>query len=183
MLMLSIALWLVYLVACLGFGSLLRRLLASKAARLQRANDWVELATAFLLGQGLLANVWLLISLHARFSPLIVWLVIICGVCSVVFAWQTIIGVARRLRSVLQSLRAEGLAWMAVAGLVLFLMVVGGIGALVLPPRGDSAAVYMVLPKVVAAAHQLIPLRGLETFAQLGLMGEMHHSALILLGS
>src|SRR5438270_8954757 len=165
MLALSIGLWLVYFLACIGFGSLLRRLLAFKIAGVNRASSWVELATVFLLGQGLLANIWLLLSLGPRLTPLIVWLVIICGLCCTVFAWQTIIGFARQLRSILQGLCVEGLVWMAVAVLILLLVALGGVGALVLPPRGDSAAVYMVVPKVIAAAHQLTPVRGLESFA------------------
>src|SRR5207245_2881748 len=52
-----------------------------------------------------------------------------------------------------------------------------------LPPRGDSAAYYMVFPRVIAASHSLTPLRGLEDLAQLGVQGEMDHAALMSLGS
>src|SRR5438067_1966240 len=74
MLALSIGLWLVYFLACIGFGSLLRRLLAFKIAGVNRASSWVELATVFLLGPGLLANIWLLLLLGSdRAAKLLVW--------------------------------------------------------------------------------------------------------------
>ncbi len=180
---LTLGLWIIYVVACLGCGSLLRRLLAGKAEAGNQHSVWVEITTAFLLGQGLLANIWLLLALGAQFSPLIVWLVIAIAFGCAGFAWPLISRLARQLRSTLLSFRGVGLAWLGVACLILLLLLLEAIGALVLAPRGDTAAFYMVLPKVVAASHQLVPLRGLESLAQLGLQGEMHHAALILLGS
>ena len=48
---------------------------------------------------------------------------------------------------------------------------------------GDAAAFYMILPKIMANSHELIPVPGYESFMSVGLQGEMHYAALMVLGS
>lgn len=180
----AIGLWAVYVIACLCLGSLLIRLLAVKSDHLENTSALAVLATAFLLGQGVLANVWLLLALPGWFSPQIVaGLLTLCVLCGVGFAWPTVVHFARQLWSRLSSLRTEPLPWRILAFLILLLLLLEGVGSLILPPRGDAVAFYMALPKVMAASHRLVPLPGYEASSQIGLQGEMHFAALMSLGS
>jgi hypothetical protein len=180
----AIGLWAFYVIACLCLGSLLTRLLAVKSDRLANTSALAVLATAFLLGQGVLANVWLLLALPGWFSPQIVaGLLAFCVLGGVAFAWPTVLRCVCQLRSGLSSLRTEPLPWRILAFLTLLLLLLEGGGSLLRPPRGDAVAFYMALPKVMAASHRLVPLPGYEASTQIGLQGEMQFAALMSLGS
>lgn len=62
------------------------------------------------------------------------------------------------------------------------LLLITGIRALIFQPLGDSAAYYMVLPKLIAASHQIMLMPGYESFGQLSFFNELHYAALISLG-
>jgi len=48
---------------------------------------------------------------------------------------------------------------------------------------GDGAAFYMVLGKIIAYSHRLVPMPGYERFTMIGLQGELHFAALMVLHS
>ena len=60
----------VYFIACLGMGNVL--LLIFKPTQKAFASPLTNLAITFLLGQGILANLWVFMALAGRFSPLLV---------------------------------------------------------------------------------------------------------------
>jgi hypothetical protein len=180
----GVGLCLVYSTACLTSGSIVLWILGIGSQRDRVAPDLALTVTAFLLGQGILAAVWLGLGLAGAFSP------------------SAVIGVlaASILAGGRLVLRRSGGAFRGVAGsisnlrripVVLKLMVVGllllilfeGAVALLSPPIGDSVAFYMALPKAMAASHRLVPLPGYVAFTQIGLQGELHYAALMALGS
>ncbi len=180
----AIGLWAFYVIACLCLGSLLTRLLAVRSDPLANTSALAVLATAFLLGQGVLANLWLLLALPGWFSPQIVTgLLALCVLGGVACAWPNVVSFARQLRSVLSSLRSESLPWKILALVTVLLLLVEGGGSLLRPPRGDAVAFYMPFSKIIAASHRLVPLPGYEAFTQIGLQGELHYAALMSLGS
>jgi hypothetical protein len=67
--------------------------------------------------------------------------------------------------------------------MLVILGVLLAIKSIVLPPSGDAEAFYMVLPKILADSHRLVPQPNYISFSQIGLSGEMHFAALISLAS
>jgi hypothetical protein len=180
----TIGLWAIYVIACLCLGSLLIRLLTVKSDHLENTSALAVLATAFLLGQGALANVWLLLALVGWFSPpLVAGLLTLCALGGVAFAWPNGVHFARQLWSALSSLWTESWPWRVLILLTLLLLSVEGVGSSLYPPYGDAVAFYMPLSKVIAASHRLVPLPGCEAATQMGLQGELHYAALMSLGS
>lgn len=184
MIVLKIALALVfYVLACLCFGALLRRwLLRGKRTR---PSPLTGLASSFLLGSAILADIWILVALAGKFSPPVV--ISITGVIllgGAVFAWRDAVGFGRQLCALWRDLRSDTWGWQGIVCLTV-LTCLAGITTLArdLGMGWDARAYYMVLPKLVAASHRLVPLPRKEPFTQLGLQGEMHSAALMSLGS
>lgn len=170
-----------YSIACLCFGALVLRLLTASA--LVRCSAGAALASGFLLGQGILANLWVLLALSGWFKPFVVLTVLGSGTASgAAFLWPYLVPFFRQVRAGWVELRREPIAWQLVAGTAVAIYMLG-FTALARPLGGDAAAFYMALPKVIANSHRLVPLPGYESFTQIGLHGEMHYAALMILGS
>jgi hypothetical protein len=165
-------------LASLAAGSVVVRA-ASGAASFSPA---ARLASAYLLGQGLLAALWLLLALAAALSPpaigVSVALALLAGAPS---ALRLARGLPGQLESAATVLRHESGLWRAVPLAALLLAAAGGttLGRSVL---GDASAFYLAVGKAVAASHRLVPLPGYESFTQIGLLAEMHYAALMALG-
>lgn len=171
-----------YCIACLCAGAIVIHLLCARASTIKSCSAGASLASALLLGQGILANLWLLVALGGWFKPLfILGLMTLTIVGGAIFIWPNIITFLRQLKSVWSDLRNESLAWQVVA-LLAILICMAWFTSLGRPLMGDATAFYMALPKVVAAAHRLMPLPGYEAYTQIGLQGEMHYAALMALG-
>ena len=185
MLFLVVSLCGIYVIACICSGSFLTSLLGGRVKHAERTSVSARVGTDFLLGQGVLANIWLLLSLAGWFLPQIVaGVLVICLLCGGAFAYTNLFRFVRRLRAASSQLWAESLFWKIVAFLTLFLLCIEGVCSMQPPPGfSDSALFYMVLPKTIAASHRLVPLQGLEIFSQIGLQGELHYAALMSLGS
>jgi hypothetical protein len=179
--LLTVVVWIFYVCACLCLGALLVKLLGAATGAGSTVAVVGMVATAFLLGQGVLAQVWIVLGLLGRFSPLLV--AAITGVCvlgGVRFAWPPLLSLLGRLRATRLGLKGEPWSWRLVGLLTLCLVGVQGLLALVTPPGYDAEAIYMVLPKLMVASHRLAPLPGLlGPFAQIGLQGELHYAALM----
>jgi hypothetical protein len=149
-----------------------------------RRSAGTMLASAFLLGQGTLANLWLLIALPGWFSPFAVaWIVLVLAASGVALDRRKIIDLSSQLRAIGNDLWKDSWGWriLAILTLVLCLAWITSLGR---PLSLDGAKFYMALPKVVAETHQLRPLPGnYDDFTSIGLQGEMHHAALMSLGS
>lgn len=185
MLAITIGLCAVYVMASVCIGSLLTLFLGLPLERIDKISPSAALATAFLLGQGGLATVWLLLALAGWFWPgIVAGLLTLCVLGGGAFAWPTVVNFARQFWTALSSLRTESLPWRILVFLTLLLLLVEGVNSARPPTAGsDAEAFYMALPKVIAASHRLVPLRGYETYSQIGLQGEFHYAALMSLGS
>ena len=172
-----------YTIACFGAGALVLRVLSVPPASRKTFSAGTELATAFILGQGVLASLWLLLALAHRFSPIIVILgTAVCVLISAVLLLPRFGDFTKQVRSVWSELRADTWAWQVV-GILTLLLCLAWVTSLGRPIIGDASAFYMALPKVIAASHRLVPLPGYEAFTSIGLQGELHYAALMELGS
>ena len=182
MILVTIGVCLFYILACLGLGSLLLRCLHVRSQNQVMAASLAKLSTAFLLGQGGLAVVWLALALSAIFSPQVVTAISLLSILGGArLAWPSFYTGIRSLWSGLSDLKRETWIWRLVAFATLSLILVEGVGALVMPPIGDAEAFYMAISKVIADSHRLIPLSGYEQISQIGLQGELHYAALMSL--
>ena len=141
--------------------------------------------SALLLGQGVLANVWLLIGLTGWFKT---WIVAVVLMGCVMSGWRSarslLLGLRRSSGEQWRGLRGETRPWRFLGYLLIAQVVVMGLGALYLPARGDAVAFYMTLPKYMVHYERLTPLPGMYYgFSQTGMQGEMHYAALMSLGS
>ena len=143
----------------------------------------VRLITSFLLGIGVTSSVWLLIGVASWFRPFVV-----IGVLGGFFILGLLLA-RTELRIWMVALRLST-GWLPkqvslealLVGLGIGLMGLLAIGALLKPPIGDAEAFYMVYPKVIAASQRLVEMPGLyANFSQIGLLGEMHFAALLVL--
>jgi len=174
---------LLYSAACLGGGTLALRILTYRSDTALKYSAGTMLATAFVLGQGLLASLWLLLALVGWFSrPVVFGVVVILALSGVILAWRWIRGFARQAALIWRELRSDTWGWQSLAGLTI-LLCLAWITSIGRPLTVDASSFYMALPKVVAASHRLVPLPGYEAFTNLGLQGEMHYAALMSLQS
>lgn len=174
---------LIYAAGCLGAGLLVVRALTGRAWPALAADDAPLLATGFILGQALVAGLWIPIALGGWFRP------VILGVLSLALAAAAVtlaLPLARtaweRADDALAWLRAQSLVVRA-AAITLAALVLGfGLAAWLKPPIGDAEAFYLVYARIIAATERLEPMPGLyEGFSAIGLMGEMHMAALVAL--
>ncbi len=172
-----------YSAACLGGGTLALQILTYRSDTALKQSAGTMLATAFILGQGLLASLWLLLALVGWFSgPVVTGIVVILALSGVILAWNWLRGFTRQVVLIWRELRSDTWGWQSLAGLTL-LLCLAWITSIGRPSDGDASAFYMALSKVVAASQRLVPLPGFEGFTNTGLQGEMHYAALMALKS
>ncbi|MDP3920723.1 MAG: hypothetical protein Q8R76_07965 [Candidatus Omnitrophota bacterium] len=172
-----------YVMACLGFGYVLARSFMTADADADRAIPLGVWGTSFLLGQGLLANVWLLLALGAHFSPQIIMGVVALGVVALgIVCLPRLVLIPRLYRSFLSSLEMSPPIWIVLAGMTVLLFMYQAVLALQpLRPGEDAAVFYMAIAKLISSSYKLVPLTGLESFTQIGLQAELHYAALMSL--
>ncbi len=140
------------------------------------------MATAFLLGQAGLANLWLLLGLQSRLNQTTVLLVLpSVMVAGAPFARRAISGLPVRMGEEIRwwSQQRPILRLLISASLLAFILF--GIAAFLNPPVDDAEAFYMVYSKIIAASERIIPMPTYWSFSQMGLIGETHFAALIQL--
>lgn len=183
----AIAVCLIYSLACLCLGDVIMRLLSRGREGMEPGAGVSATAlcvSAFLLGQGVLSALWLLLALAGFFSPLVITATLAVSLAGgLKSAWPLAGRMFRTVRNALTTdLSGEGNAWKIIAALTLFLIVLHGLTSfLPLLPGHDAAAFYMVLAKMVAASHQFQIVPSYKSFSAIGLYGEMHFAALISL--
>lgn len=150
----------------------------------QKQTQLTFVATSFLFGQGLLANIWIILGLFGVFTPGLIWLICILLISASFLRFRTIyINPGRNILLLIKRFRDQTIAWRFI---FIMLVLLGGllaIKAITLPPSGDAEAFYMVFPKIMADSHRLVPQPNYYSFSQIGLSGEMHYAALISLAS
>lgn len=177
------AILLFYSFVCTSLGTFVLRLLDSKPKALLQHSGAARLATAFLLGQGALANLWVLIALAGWFSPsVVIGVMTVCLISGARELFRHLKGFAHTLANLWADLKIEAFGWQIIAALALYLAL-AGVTTLAAPLQGDAILYYMVLPKVIASSHFLdvFPLMGAHVNS-FGLQGEMHYAALMSLG-
>ncbi len=170
-------------MACLGLGSLFFNTIRNKVDTQYDNSLILELDTAYILGGGILANLWLLLSLAGWFSSqLVATIVLSLAVIGGFLNFQYSQNIIKQIRGILSEIVNESWDWKILIGLIITICLawVTSIGGLL---SNDGMGFYMAIAKVVAYSHQLILLPGFEEFTSIGLHGEMHYAALISLGS
>ncbi len=186
--LLSILIFIAYSFACLGWGLLI----ALAWSRYWRgvANDdgnlsvdfSIGVASCFLTGIALCSALLTVLGLIGQLRPLPLILILSPGVIGIIVGrvhW------ARCRDAILRALSTWRVlpGWLlAIVGFTALLAFGCGIGAWVLPPKGDAAAFYFVYPKIIAATGLLEPMHGpLRFFSAIGLPVELHYAALMVL--
>ena len=183
----TVGVCLVYTAACAAIGAALMPVIGIPRVKWREYSAAALLATVLLLGQGLLASVWLILGLAEEFSlPLIVGLLGLCLLIGVAVVRRELGDLSRRLWVQMVD-HLSGLQTPVRFVAVLALLVVALLGTFnaILPVRfgaGDGIAFYMVLAKVMAASQRVVPVSGHEhNHGVSGFLGEMHHAALLAL--
>ena len=173
----------IYILGCSLFGYLLICSLFRRETLLS-INWYAIIASAFLMGQAIIANIWLIMGITGIFSPVLVAILftgIAGGSFFIIKSKPT--GQLTQINSSINSFRSLPWIWKGVSLILVIVLVNFGFIAIVEAPAGDAAAFYMVLPKIMAASHKLIPPPNYYSFTQIGLSAEMHFAALMSLAS
>lgn len=172
-----------YCLACIGTGLLSLALLARFLKQVERIPPGTFLATSFLLGEGFLASLWLLLALGDWFFPRTVAFFTFTFALSGLFLGRSVfVSFTKQLVSIWKELRSDSWGWQLIAGLTVLLCLMW-FTSLGRPLTFDATAFYMALPKFIAYTHRLTPLPGYEAFTNIGLQAEMHYAALMSLHS
>ncbi len=172
-----------YSMACFGTGILVLQLVTAGVNRIERISAGTVLATGFILGQGILASLWLFLALAGWFSIQVVGILcFVFAVAGVYFGRNLFSDFKNQIVSIWRELREETWGWQFVAGLTVTLCLLWAT-SLGRPLAGDGSAFYFALGKLIAFSHRLIPLPGYEMFMNVGLLGELHFAALMVLHS
>lgn len=142
------------------------------------------IASAFLLGQGILANVWMLVGVASVFKASVIWGVLIGATIAGIFVVPSLYQpILYKMKDTMGQVWKLSLLWKFLLGLVTLLILLYGMRSITQPPTGDAQAFYMVLPKIMADSERLRPLLNIyHEFTQVGLFGEMHFAALMSIG-
>ncbi len=179
----AVAVTILYSFACLSLGARLLNLLNISRKEGEPLDPIAGTGSAFLLGQGVLAALWVVVSLAGWFSlSVVLGISVAAGLSGIRLGWELLVRLIRRFRAALAGLRAEGWPLRIVALLTLLLVVMTSLSTF-LPPehRGDALAFYLAQPRLISATEHLTLLPGYEGFARVGLQAEFHYAALVTL--
>ncbi len=173
----------IYTLACFAVGSSALRLLIRERTLSGAAAG----ASAFLLGQGLIASILMLAATFGSFSqPLVVGVVIVSLSLGLYrqHALRIAASTATALPLAVRRFWRLPVGYKAIVVLTVF-MIVRAVALAFIPPEpfGDAIAYYLVLAKAIAdTGHiQIIPQH--EPFAAFGMHVEMHYAALLSLAN
>ena len=173
-----------YALVCLLLGMIIFRLLSLKRKIESQFPLYVLIASGFLLGQGVLANVWLLLGLGSWLKVLLIWgvliVVTVLGILLWSFGWLSI---WRKIKEEAAKIKKLSLVWKILLILVSLLILLYALEAIIFPVDRDAEALYMVWPKIMAASEVLRPQPNFYQQSQLGLSGEMHYASLMAIAS
>lgn len=167
-----------YSISCIGWGNLAMLFLAHRP----KETPLVEMILSFLLGQGILGSLFHFPALVGIFTlPVVLGMTIpfACWGLWHLFAISRVIPPA--ISRLCREFRRAPLSWQITTLVVLFILI-AGVCSVASEITDDARAFYMVLPKVMAASHRLVPLPLYEDFSVVGLLAETQLAALFLLG-
>ncbi|MEW6237337.1 MAG: hypothetical protein AB1656_23750 [Candidatus Omnitrophota bacterium] len=170
-----------YSAAAFSLGSTALRRLGFSDQDQQELSWAGRIGTAFILGEGLLASVWLILSMLYGFTPFFIYtLLVLCCILGYREAFYFLAKGAQRLRTVFFDFQQEKRTWkivilLAAACVLIFLP------KTLDPPSHDAMSLYMAVPKLIASTHRLCSWDG-PIYELLGYQGEMHYAALLSIG-
>lgn len=170
-----------YSLACMGMGVILVKLLRGEL--FQTASAMTIVATIFLVGQGILANVWVFVAMAGKFSPLVVWgIVLFLILSSLQYSFELFTKAWKQGFEVTREVASETLGWkiLIIGTITIWASWAHFLGR---PIETPGTRFYMALPKVISASEKLKVLPGYEDVTSLGLQGEMQFAALMSMGS
>ncbi len=140
-------------------------------------------ATAFVIGQALLASLLLLISLGGFLNMKVVVVVLsLCLLSGGQLGLKCLKDSGLMLVDELQSLLRRDVGIFLIALLLFVTIILISLSSILRGPIGDAEAFYMVYAKVIASSGKLDVARSIyEDFSQIGLLAEFHFAALLLL--
>ena len=149
---------------------------------------------AFLLGLGILSNIWLLFGLYFRLGSATIWLTLaILLLIGTPVCWKEYRALFIDGLGAARSISNLRFFWRSVIYFLVGITLFFGIASVIVGPNGDSEAFYMAWPKIIAFTGTLdtMPLYstlgGIEdkpvidyvSFSQIGLSSELHFAVLI----
>ena len=142
------------------------------------------LASGFLLGQGILSILWMILGLAGFFKLLVILPVLLL---IVILSFSAISELKDLffflIKSFWSQIRQLSIIWKIIFSLTLITILLFGLGALLLPPTGDAESFYMVIPKIMAGTGRFLPQPNYYEFSKIGFFGEMHYAALMVLNN
>jgi len=178
----SVIISFLYGVACTGLGLMVLKWVVRYSDFDGESSTGTGLATSFFLGQGCLVALWTFLSLCGWFSPIVIAIVLLLS-CTGLFAGrEDIRKIFKDCTRLFKRATDVALFWKIIL-ILTSLVVLEQAASCFLPVIGDAAAFYMVLPKIMAASHRLMPLPGYRAFSAIGFFGEFHFAALMSLAS
>lgn len=185
--MLSLTISVAYAGVCLGWGYLLVE--AFSRCRIKTATDGrffddssILVASSFLTGAAVISALLTILGLIGQLRSLPLILVLLPGAVGLMLGRKNLHDLMYASLDALRAFRMMPLWLLLIGGLTVLLALSSGIGAWVLPPKGDAAAFYMVYPKIIAATGLLESMHGpFQFFSVIGLPVELHYAALMVL--
>lgn len=174
----------IYAIGCCYIGLFLLSFLL-KLDISETSTDWYAIiASGFLLGNATLANVWLLIGVAGIFTPGLIWATFLGAFGISAFLLRNMrLDLIHSVKASVGRIRGLAWYWQGLGVLIAVIVLNFGVMAVAYPPLGDAAAFYLVLPKIIAASHRLVPQPNYYDFSQIGLSAVMHYAALMSVAS
>lgn len=172
-----------YILACLGTGLAIIFLSIKTFKTDVNISPATMIASSFILGEGVLAGVWVLLALYGLFSISIVGPILILFITISFFAGKILfVNLYKQIKSIWSDLRKDTWEWQFI-GVSTVLIILLWFTSLGRPLFGDGSAFYFAFAKLIAYTKHLIPLPMFIGFTNIGLLGELHYAALMLLHS
>jgi len=174
-----------YTFSCLCAGTVLMNLFARFSGPIKNISPLNFVLTSFLLGSGVLANIWAMLLSVSLLYQISVWVVLVISIAAgFKNIWQIRSLLFNRVQAIKRDFAEESRSWKTIIILTLIMIILTGIRSFApLSYYCDASAFYMVLPKLLAGTHKWSLLGGYESFSTIGLHGELHYAALMTLGS
>ena len=174
-----------YLFSCLGAGFWASRVIEQSPLGIYNRTSIHELNIVFLLGSCVLTIIWSALLSTSIFSSFIVTFVLsifaIIGLQYFRIKSNTIL---LSYINLYKSLMSDNFPWKCITFFTITIILLSAIICFSpLDPYNDAAAFYMVLPKLMASTNEYSLVSGYESFMSIGLFGELHYAALMIIGS
>lgn len=173
-----LGLLIIYSLACASGGALAARYLGGRGFLRERIGPTMALATAFILGAGIISSILHIPALAGWFNrPLIALLLGLITILGLKPLRRLASGVRGELIGFWREIASAGLFWWFLA-LVLVLILISPVATVGRVIQGDATCFHMTLPRVLAATGELLLLPKLDIYYPFGLQAEMHFAAI-----